>query len=371
MDILFFLLRILPWIISGQGIILAIAILSKRSYKSNLYLGIFIIMLSIHSLITELWGNPENNLPIEIYIVFSCMPFLYGPLIYRYVWHSLYREWKDPLRFNIHMIPVYINLLFYFILYLILGQSEFSEISSEAFMGDAPFYVMIIEWAKVVQGSVYTLGIIILLYRQRDALKRLASERQHKSWFIIFLTVFALNWILVIASAVFFWSGASRAELYDLFTGFQMVAFLIFIYTIVFFAIKFPVILEPKEIREEIRKKLNLPEGFVEEAVRRLDRAEVEGFYRDPEITLAILSKRLGLHPNALSYIINEEKGSGFRGYLNLLRVSDFIDKVNTDNSGQSYLQQSFDAGFSSKSTFLRAFRAVHGTTPQEFFIKS
>ena len=312
MDFFSSLMPSLPWLIFVQGILLSLLVLSKGRYKSNRYLGIFLILLSFNGLVSLLWFIPRNRTFAEIYVGMGALPFLYGPLIYRYVWHGLYRDISDSVPFALHSIPAALDFLFYLILYLVKGRIWFLAVAEQVLTGNAPFYVSLLEWLKVLQGLFYCGLIVRMLFRHRKALKRLASGREHRRWLITLIIVFILNWVLVLVSAVILWTGRFSADFNLILSGVQLCAFLAFIYTLAFFAVRFPVILAPKAIREEIRKKLNLPAGFIEETLRRLEKAEKRKFYTDTEVTLASLASDLGLHPNALSFIINETREKGF-----------------------------------------------------------
>ena len=360
-------LRLLPWLVFGQGLFLALACLTRGRYRSNRFLGLFLILLSLHALVGLAWqGRGAVRFP-ELIVLFSCLPFLYGPLVYRYVWHSLLRDWPDPVPFAVHALPALLNLLIYGGLYVLGGRARFVGLTAGVFAGRAPAYVIAIEWGKVVHGLFYTFLIIRLLRRHREGLRRWAAREQRRRWLRALVLAFALNWLLVLAGAILLWGRGFPEELSLAVTAVQLLAFLAFLYMITFFALRYPSVLEPKEVREEIRRKLNLPPEFVEETLRRLEKARTEGVHTDPEITLTSLADRLGLHPNALSFIVNEETGQGFREYLNGLRLETFLDLARGEGTGRPHLDLAFRSGFASKTTFLRAFRARYGTTPGEY----
>jgi len=365
------ILRLLPWLVFGQGLLLSIAVFSKRKHVSNRYLSIFLFMLSIHGLVALAWQNPEEQIIPELSVLFSCLPFLYGPLIYRYVWHGLFRNWPDPVPFVVHALPALANIVLYGIVYLAGGGDHFASIVVEVFSGRAPFYVILIEWGKIIMGLTYTGLIIRLIYRNQDGVKRWAAREQRRRWLKTLISAFSLCWLIVLVSAILMWSRKFPENLGIIITGIQLVAFLAFLYMVTFFALRYPAILEPRDIREEIRRKLNLPEGFVEETLKRLEKARSARFYTDPEITLPVLAEKLGLHANALSYIVNEETDSGFREYLNNLRLEDFLLQATSNDGNKTQLDMAFEAGFSSKTTFLRAFRGRYNTTPAEYLTNS
>jgi AraC-like DNA-binding protein len=283
----------------------------------------------------------------------------------------MFRNWADPVPFVIHALPALANVILYGIVYLAGGRDHFASVVVEVFAGRAPLYVILIEWGKIIMGLTYTGLIIRLIYRNQDGVKRWAAREQRKRWLKALISAFTLCWLIVLVSAILMWSRKFPENLGIIITGIQLVAFLAFLYMVTFFALRYPAILEPRDIREEIRRKLNLPEGFVEETLKRLEKARLARFYTDPEITLPMLAKNLGLHANALSYIVNEETDSGFREYLNNLRLEDFLLQAASDDGNKTQLDMAFEAGFSSKTTFLRAFRGRYNTTPAEYLANS
>ena len=363
-------LRFLPWLVFGQGMLLAAAVLSRWNHRGNRYLGSFLILLSFHGLMMLLSRSGQGLLIPELSVVFSSLPFLYGPLVYRYVWHSFYRDWDGNSPFILHAFPGILNILIYGVILAVVGRDAYTDIVLRVYAGRGPVYVIIIEYLKILHGLFYSGLIIQLFIRQRNALARWTGTESRRRWLMSLIVTFTLNWVLVVGSAVFLLNEEASAAWRLAFLALQLLSFLVFLYIITFFSMRYPVILDPKEVREAIRAKLNLPEGFVEETINRLEKAEKRQFFTDSEVTLPSLADELGLHPNALSYIINEERGKRFREYLNSLRLDFFLEAARDAGSGRTHLEMAYEAGFASKTTFLRAFRARYGATPAEYLAK-
>lgn len=363
------LLRLLPWFVFGQGVFLSLAVSSRWNHRSNRFLGTFLFLLSLHGLIALAWQDPYRQSVPLLSVFFSGLPFLYGPLVYRYVWHSLYREWNGGWPFIIHALPAIANFTIYGGILLLVGRENYLDIASEVFKGNAPVYVRVIEYLKIFQGILYAFLIIRLLRHNRNALRRWAAEEQRMRWLLWLVFAFALTWVIVLVSALLLWSGRFPEDTGLGLIALQLLSFLVFFYIVAFFALRYPAVLNPREVREAIRQKLNLPEGFIEETLRRLKTAEADRFFLDTEVTLPSLSARLGLHPNALSFIINDNTDMGFREYLNSLRLQYFLDLISEadQESNGTFLEAALASGFASKTTFLRAFRGKFDTTPSDY----
>jgi AraC-like DNA-binding protein len=94
--------------------------------------------------------------------------------------------------------------------------------------------------------------------------------------------------------------------------------------------------------------------------------------YQDTELTLFMLAKQLGIHPNHLSPIINQHHNQNFFDYVNEYRVNDVKDALLSNKyDSHSLLGVAFECGFNSKASFNRAFKKFTGLTPSEFRNKS
>lgn len=110
-----------------------------------------------------------------------------------------------------------------------------------------------------------------------------------------------------------------------------------------------------------------------------MTQAEVESFsglleqlmreqkvYVDPQLGLRSLADQIALHPNKLSWLINNKVGKGFNEYINSYRLKDFQKRaVDPKNSHLTLLGLAYDSGFNSKSVFNDFFKKKVGKTPK------
>ncbi len=93
-----------------------------------------------------------------------------------------------------------------------------------------------------------------------------------------------------------------------------------------------------------------------------------EKLFRESELSLAELAKRLNTQPNYLSQVINEREGKNFYDYINSLRIEEFMRlAADPDNRKYTLLALAQQCGFNSKSSFNRYFKKVTGKSPSEF----
>lgn len=94
--------------------------------------------------------------------------------------------------------------------------------------------------------------------------------------------------------------------------------------------------------------------------------------YKDPELTLGELAKKLSVHPNSLSQVINSFENKNFYDYINNLRIEEF-KKITQQPDSRKYtlLSLAFECGFNSKTAFNRNFKKAVGMSPTEYLTQS
>lgn len=89
-------------------------------------------------------------------------------------------------------------------------------------------------------------------------------------------------------------------------------------------------------------------------------------WWRDPELTLASLARRLGTNTSTLSRALNDGLGVNFNEAINRLRIDAVIAAMQGD-ADTPVLDLALAEGFNSKASFNRAFKTYTGQTPTEY----
>ncbi len=90
--------------------------------------------------------------------------------------------------------------------------------------------------------------------------------------------------------------------------------------------------------------------------------------YLDAELTMRNLASHLELHPNKLSWLINESLNKSFKDFINQYRVEYFKHLAkDSKNAHISNLGLAYDSGFNSKTGFYNAFKKVTSLTPSQY----
>jgi len=119
--------------------------------------------------------------------------------------------------------------------------------------------------------------------------------------------------------------------------------------------------------KESSSDLISLPEAkkLREKLLRHIEEEEA---YLDPSLSLRSLAEDLNMHPNKLSWLLNEQLGKNFNEFVNGYRLDAFMAKAkDTSNKHMTLLGLAFDSGFNSKTAFNTFFKKATGQTPREW----
>lgn len=101
---------------------------------------------------------------------------------------------------------------------------------------------------------------------------------------------------------------------------------------------------------------------------RLLEYCKDEQPFLIPNLSLRMLAAQVEIHPNKLSWILNEKLGKNFNEFINHFRIEYFKKlALNPENSHISLIGLAYESGFNSKTVFNTYFRKETGKTPKEF----
>lgn len=95
---------------------------------------------------------------------------------------------------------------------------------------------------------------------------------------------------------------------------------------------------------------------------------EQEKPYLNPTLSLRTLAELLQIHPNKLSWLLNEKLGKKFNQFINQYRLTHFKAlAVDPKNSHISIIGLAYESGFNSKTVFNTFFKQEEGMTPNDY----
>ena len=95
---------------------------------------------------------------------------------------------------------------------------------------------------------------------------------------------------------------------------------------------------------------------------------EEKELYLNPDLSLRSLAKELDIHPNQLSWLLNESIGKNFNAYINHYRVKEFKRLAKDPSKAHiTVIGLAYESGFNSKTVFNTYFKKETGLTPKQF----
>lgn len=90
--------------------------------------------------------------------------------------------------------------------------------------------------------------------------------------------------------------------------------------------------------------------------------------YKDMELTLDALAKRMNVNRNYLSKAINKTTNKNFNTYINEYRVKEAIKILSSKKADLMSIDAiAFDAGFNNRTSFYQSFKKITGLSPSDF----
>lgn len=98
---------------------------------------------------------------------------------------------------------------------------------------------------------------------------------------------------------------------------------------------------------------------------------ETEKPYLNSDLSLRSLADQLGVHPNQLSWLLNNGFGKNFNEFINHYRIEAFKKMAKDPESEKLKIMTiAYDCGFNSKTVFNTYFKRETGITPKQFLKK-
>jgi AraC-like DNA-binding protein len=309
--------------------------------------------------------------------------WVFGPLIYLYARAASDRSWRFAPSELLHFVPVTIVIIAAMPIYMMSGAEKIAtwERWSAGGVGGTLAYL---DPFKYVSGIAYSGATALYLVRHRHDVEQGYSniERVNLRWLLWLCAATGGIWVMVTVLKITHVSTTMR-------DGHVAVAMALLVYGIGYMGLR-----QPEVFRYETDEFL-VPAGEAapapppteqETPARRYERSglgDVEARqlaesllrvmedaqpWKDSELTLADLAKRLNSTPHKLSEVLNSQMNQTFYDFVNGYRVREVQRRIRKgDARSLKMLALAMDAGFASKSTFNEVFKKHTSQTPSAF----
>jgi AraC-like DNA-binding protein len=391
------------------GMFLSLLILAYNGYRGiNRYLSGFLFLSSFYICLQLLVAYSKNETLVAILgIGFPTLYYLAVPLAFFYVRGMLLDSGELEKKDYLHLLlfaVVLAGVLPYMLFTSLEEKREVARIiisdnwtalaqfRPNKFLGTRTNEVL-----KAVQGAVYIFFLWGLLYRHRHKLSGKQGKGEHRklirNWLLLFCSLFSL---LTLTRVVYSWalthsSGKSEflAMTQDLhiigavgFFGLNiaLIAFPNILYglpvTPVFFRKQQPIpreeptpaILHATATPPADRYAQYFSPDYLGEIEKSLAQWVSEKKYLETDVTMGRLALAVGIPYHHLSYYFNYVSGEKFIDWRNRLKI-DYACQLMREGQVKSLTIEAIanSCGFSSKATFYRLFKQIHGQTPSEY----
>jgi AraC-like DNA-binding protein len=339
-----------------QGLVLAVALLSMaRRSPANTYLALTLVVLSGMMSVFVLGWTGLPDVPPWLAFLPVNLPLALGPTLHGYITSLVTGEPPDRR----HFIPAGVQLAY-------LLAMQVLPAGMQAAWKSGPHDEVIkplVEVATVASLWVYSwLGLQALRrYRSWLAQQRSDADRYAAFWIGRVMLAFAAT-----AAAL------ALLRLYTTFVG-ELDAGPLHLWFAALGAWlgiegwrqadrRYPVMqASPPSPAEEVAGP-----DWVAQGERWREVIRTGGWWRETDLTLADVARRLGTNTSYLSRAINDGLNLNFNELVNSMRTEEVARRIDAGD-GTNFLQLALDAGFNSKATFNRAFKAALGQSPSEY----
>ncbi len=361
-------------------------LMKKNKSIADKVLGVWLFLNVVHISIFYSYSTGYSLEHPHLLGIDFALPMMQGVCLFLYAKALTENKlsWKTVC---IHLVPSIIVAVLATPFYILTASEKLDVFNTNG--AGFEWYVMINNSTMLISGFSYAIWTYILTLKHGKNIRNKFSniEKKELDWLkyqaialsIIWLTVaFTDNPTMTFSVVVLFilFIGIFGINQMSIFNSYQQSnieqdtnAF------------EEPVIIEASiiEVNEEEKEgvkryaKSGLSEDKSNEIYTRLIQLmEDEKVYLDNELSLIELAKRLNIHQNHLSQVINEHENKNFYSYINTLRIKEFIDQAkHPENKKLTLLAIAFQCGFNSKSTFNKHFKIYTGTTPKNYLSSS
>ena len=344
---------------------------------SNILLGSFFLTISLNLLdVFLLYMGTYSSIP-QLAGWGSCLPLLFGPLIFFYTRSVLFKDSPVNKKSWLHLLPFLIIGACTEYFYLSQPRSMQEEILSGLRQHHLPGIITIVSSLIFGQFLLYVIGSLRLISNYKKASGQYFSDSrsQDLSWLygmmvflIIIIFISVLNGIFV---------QTALAKYYLIIFNVVILAMLINIIRILLKALRSPYQFpfsreEFVQTQSPLSSKTNLLNQEINEAEKiaqdLIQFMQSKKPYLQPELTLDQLAAQLSLKPRLLSQVINRILGQSFFDFVNHYRIEEASRLLtNPKDKKITILEVLYEVGFNSKSSFNTIFKKYTGLTPTEF----
>jgi AraC-like DNA-binding protein len=363
---IFFILSI------SQLLLISVFLLTHTKGKktSNILLGVFFGSIGLNLLDTFLQFNRLYASIPALAFWGSCLPLLFGPLLYFYVQSMLYRDFEFDWNKWRHLLPFAVLFLLTEAFYLSQTQSFQESLLENLETRNIPIYL---PWAAILiflYFMVYALASLGLIRTCRNEAYQKFSNPVYSNvssvsvaiyCFMVLMTLAAISQLTVVTPFADYFFGIFSMMLVFVFLFVTQVLIKSMRRTDLFSLVE--------EAQAPLAGTSGMTDAEKEILLTRLrELMQNEKPYNNPDLTLEQLASQLSVKTKVLSHLLNDTLRQNFFDFINRYRIEEARQLLKDAKDPRiTVLEVLYKVGFNSKSSFNTLFKKYTGKTPTEF----
>ncbi|WP_350285184.1 helix-turn-helix domain-containing protein [uncultured Croceitalea sp.] len=364
-----------------QGIVVGTIILKSPFFRSkaNNYLAyaIFILSLLLLDLVFEIL-EIYNTFPLLRIIDNIEWGFIFLVFVLLFTIHQGNHAIKDSKQIRWLFLPFYYSAII----------NIFNDLDKVAHLYTIPNTVnLVVEHLNFAQVFILALFVLLVLISALVVLKSI-EDRQEKKWMSIlwvFVSIISLSWVVAIFIGLFFgYDISSFMKFLALFATFLIH------WTAYFGIFKYRLAKDKEGINTLLARRVSSNQKIPLKNIEISDEAKSNNaevltrdnpyfreleilckrhqIYRDSNLNREKVAEQLGISTGYLSQLVNTVTGKNFANYINHFRIEAVKEMIlDPEFENYGFLTIGLESGFTSKTTFYKAFKKFTGMTPNTY----
>lgn len=356
-----------------QSLFLAVIILriKKGNRKANQMLALFLICLSINLANIFLFRTNFYLYFAHLVKLAVHIQLLIGPLVFFYVKILTSVDFHFKKQDLLHLLPFGIGFLFVFSFYIKgnLYKSFYiiRLLSNDLYITERLEQLFLLGFA-FIHVWTYLFMVRYMIYRHENRIKEYFSSinEVNLSWMKYLTNVFLFIYSIYVVVYLLLLDSLNINTFYCIIGVLGSIG----IFSLGYRGMLHPEIFYATEKLELIKpEKPLISREDAQKYLARLSEIMEEGkLFKDPNLNLSDLAKKLAIPRTYLSQIINEHTGMNFFDFINGYRVEAVkLYLIDPEKDHLTLAALANEAGFQSRASFNRIFKKAVQMTPSEY----
>lgn len=302
------------------------------------------------------------------YLMSTCFSFLYGPLLYFY-FKRITQEYQFRKLDLLHLVPTFLFLIYILPTYALSAEEKLDLMLGRSENGLNPgdsANITIIVILKLISLLVY--GFLIRKLYMASKRKKERSNLQNKIW--------QRNIYLIHIAYIICYAGYGVLISNNVMSGFlyhsQIICMAFMVMYIGYWANVQPSVFSGcvsfDKLFFKYKKSGLTPSLSVELKENLIGLFDADKIYKENDISLEKLAKRLNTTRHNASQVINEHFNMNFHELVNKYRINEAKQIFSEDNQRNlNIIDVAYEVGYNNKVTFNKAFKKDTQVTPSEY----